>query len=911
MKVHKILIGLRKGAVAQVNKHRVMGTNGTADLVINGMSYLLTFVTSTNITTANFITEWGAALEILGISVTTDGSSVIILTAITAGTPFTSSAAITLSGDLHSNYTQTTPNQIGQVVYSEVDLYDPNNLDLSITAAISDANDLTSRKTTNTKTLKLPATPNNQLIFGQPEDFNSVTIINQTARPSVTIEADGTQIFKGYCKINSTTDIASQHITEYEMYCIGDNGDWIGLLNGKFLSQLDYSDQNHYNDVMVMDASETIVAGREYVYDLCDRGEFQGQLYNGMRTVNIINRLPAISMSSFVKRIFNGIGYKISSTFFDSDYFKSKYWMFTNDFLRHPQTFNATLPCKIRLAHYGDQTIDNIVGMYNNSVNGANNMPVEGIMSFNYPVFDYGSSWQRVHPFMYFCQATGKYTFHINTYFTSVSTYDSYAGNYGYAIFTFIKSNRYTGLTAELGSSLPIISTSNTFTGLVDYTSSFDLVFGDEVSVKVQFFGFDPSAAQIILNHDGIFECTSATGVLGMGENQWVDMNANLPDNVLQLTFIQGLKELFNLYFFTDVNSRTVYCEPRDDFYMGKTLDWSNKLDVGRDMKINFTGSNLSKVIRYKYKDDSNDKYVAEWQKQNNQFLGMADEDLTNVFAKDAIAVMENSVFSATWMDTCQRIGLGNAMIPKMWADVALPAFSTKFAPRILTYQGVKTLPSGYWWRENWKGTIDFQNANPTMRIRYDYPSFVSYDDTQVNDDNMMYCDKHYSNGLQQKYFRNAQKTLDEGRQYVAYLNITDLDMENLDFRNIIYIEIEGNGSYFILDKIDNYKSQDEISTLCWFTKIVSQKQIKALGYTTGARPSVSRPALVLSSVRATASGGLEVAGSLPLTRTADGMLQPAGGPIYMHDHLGNLVPVLFIDSAGRAQPVLMASATS
>lgn len=798
---------------------------------------------------------------------------------------------------------------------SEVDLYDPYDLDLAITLAVAEANDITTRKKSNTKTLKFPGTGNNKVIFGHPEDVNSIVNIDQQEKPKVIIEADGTEIFRGFIKVQAATSLDDK-VVEYVGVCTGTNGDWIERIGKANVNELDYSDQNHTNDITTVDGSEIVTTGREYVYDLIDRGEFSGQLWsnNSKRAVSILDRFPALSFTSIFKRIFDSIGYTISSNFYSSSFFQKLYWIFTNVELKHPDTYNADLVCTAQ-SNVAKKVIHNVA---------VSNPYTWLSMYFNKPdtfspITNPSGAFQFMNDSQYFCLGKGRYTFKATINFNATAfgyPNNTPTGDYlGYVIFTFKKVNRYKdGIAYVAGAdatsqqySRPAVNGVYNF-GVKTITKTFDLEFGDEIYLEAQYYFYKVLGNEYFEVTQYTFECLEVQGSLGMGENQYVDWAYNLPD-VLQLDFITGVKELFNLHFQADPINRVVYFEPRDDFYNGSTLDWSDKLDNSKEIKTIFTGSNLSKIMQYKYKSDANDKFVNEWEKQNKKTFGGIDVDVNNVFAKNDVEEIENSLFAATWMESCPRIGLADVQIPKMWADVSLPKRSQKFAPRVLYYSGIETLPNSGTWRMNNHGTIAWQTNNPTFGIRTNYPRFYSFDNTQVNSNNLLYNDEYYSSGLFQKYFRNAQNILDEGRQFEMYLKLTDTDISNIDFRKPIYIEKNGNGTYFILNKVDNFKSQDGVSTLCVLTKIIPTKLIAALPYKTGKPMIIYSNTFNVSAVQSgnpSVNGGAVVVGGKVIFKSSStGELIPAFDDVVVEID-GNIMPVYVVDDDGIYRKVVI-----
>lgn len=146
---------------------------------------------------------------------------------------------------------------------------------IPISYSIADINQIGVRKNATTKTLKAPATKRNQLIFGFPEDINSVEYINQNQLYTGEIESDGSLLLDGYVKFIKPIKKKS---TEYHFIIIGDNGNWTTNLDNNKLSEIDLSDQNHAYTKENIDLAENISNDRMYSYPIINRGDF-GDLY--------------------------------------------------------------------------------------------------------------------------------------------------------------------------------------------------------------------------------------------------------------------------------------------------------------------------------------------------------------------------------------------------------------------------------------------------------------------------------------------------------------------------------------------------------------------------------------------------------------------------------------------------------
>lgn len=803
----------------------------------------------------------------------------------------------------------------------EIELYQTVDKSIAITKMIASSSDLTARKKDNTKTITIPGTGKNRRLLKYAEDINSV--IDQTIeKPKFRIEADGEILFVGYCRVNTATLLGDSEWSEFEITAIGGNADWIERMSGRYLHDLDYSDQNHVRSESVINASEIVGGGREYVYDLIDRGKFSGQLdTNGRETVQLYDRYPALTNHSLFVRSFNDIGYRVESNFIEGSFFKSTYFPFVNDYMRHPSSMNELY----RMSCYSTElrkptTLPAIVQL------------TYGNTQFVAPYFNAGSNMNAITQGRYLCKGgKGKYTMTARVDYRS--TGNVYTSNVGGSVYvytanvvvTFKKINRYnsnTPVVCAFDSSyvdeLPANTNGNNWNTLrtIEFTKTFELEWGDEVFVEVEMNQYRdgvPLQSSYYITQSNQGPCDiyytelsvdKIEGVLEMGEYQDVVMNENLPDNVLQLHYIQGMKELFNLHFVTDPDARVVYIEPWEDFYSEPVEDWSDKIDLKKDRTIVFSGSDLAQIIRYKYKADAQDKFVEAYNNQNTVEYGAFDADVDNVQAKKDLEIIDNTLFAPTWMDKGTRFGCGTTMFPKMWSDVSLPAKNSKFAPRILVYKGRTNLPSGETYRQNTIGLWQYQQDNPNNTYRTVYPKFQFYNNTEANEDNLSFADNDYSYGLFNKYWRHAHAIKAEGRKMNMFVWLKDNEISNINFRSQKYVEINGNGAYFILERIENYKSQDMESTRCEFVKVLGRKKLNKLNYQ---QSWFTNPILVFGTPfipGAISYDGQKImaAGEVVMQRSVDGQFKIGNQETVYAEINGVIIPVLYTDSNNNYQ---------
>jgi hypothetical protein len=88
------------------------------------------------------------------------------------------------------------------------------------------------------------------------------------------------------------------------------------------------------------------------------------------------------------------------------------------------------------------------------------------------------------------------------------------------------------------------------------------------------------------------------------GEN--IQYNNVIPTNIKQKDFITSLVRMFNLYIEPSKDFNNVLLiEPRDDYYAsGRIKDWTQKLDISKDIEEQILAETQNRQTTFKYKDD-------------------------------------------------------------------------------------------------------------------------------------------------------------------------------------------------------------------------------------------------------------------------------------------------------------------
>ena len=228
-------------------------------------------------------------------------------------------------------------------VWQEVDLYE----DIPITVVIQEVDiiDLQGRKSPYSKQFTVPGTSKNSNIFKHYYEVNGIEF-NPLIKIQAAVQYRGTDIFNGIARLQAV--IINDQFIEYEIYIMGDVGDFISQIKDLLLADLQWDDLQHqlnYSSVTESwkaDGGETNgLFGGKILYPMINYGlkysgtstipywsfDFSGATSFTQPTHPVIPSYfkPAIRVRDLLQRIFDQTDYTINSPFFDSEYFRSIY----------------------------------------------------------------------------------------------------------------------------------------------------------------------------------------------------------------------------------------------------------------------------------------------------------------------------------------------------------------------------------------------------------------------------------------------------------------------------------------------------------------------------------------------------------------------------------------------------------
>jgi len=771
-------------------------------------------------------------------------------------------------------------------VVGDIEIFDSNSFPLALTYSNFDIRDLGSRKGSFSKSFKIPATKSNNTLL-QHLYFDGVfDTKNIKGRKNATIYVDNLPILSG--KLQVTKVLKGEQVEEYECVFFGDNMDWASDLKDNSLRDLyfrlnlahpgDPDDiveaswstewqyllpTQHWADVPDWDIDNYIGM---IVYPLCSFGEGDSPK-NGVMDSDF---LPHIYTKSVFDNIYKTIGYGVNSTFLDSDLFKG---------LVMPLQLERDKDIIDQHSGIGRRTADEeLISVYHNNSSSQDRSieqtSIQGLGSFTRNflfrgndendaaigntgltdgnIQDAGSGANVYTKFIAGDNGSYNVSGEINLEITSTTPWNTISNNsINFSISSSVFKNGvlWDEVTAD-GLSTGFIGSNNwdiphnEFP--VEQSFSFDetvtLEAGDYIYIRITVTHND--YAGVTPNDSGNYQVNVKAGSnLSVQASPTISMgdlfkpNQLLP-NKTQLDFVKGIAQLFNLQFYTDAASKTVYIEPYNHFYHPKSqaLDWSDKIDYSKGVSDEFIHE-IKKNIVFGYGES--DGMSERFNKKNDYEYGSYKEvDSNNVFL-DGTYEVKNDFFEPTFMihegDYVKNLSTA-PLIPVYWKDYSSPRLSLfhnrpdktfDVGTRILYYRNMTQTQSSS--AESSFGTttkFDYLGTNldgdPTILDKWGRAVFIDWDNftDTVNDG---FEDVNYNlsftsitdgtdtiHGLYKTYYsKMVQQLKDRPRIKTLYLNLSIMDVMNFDFRTLIYI----GGIYYRVNKISDYKPHRKGST--------------------------------------------------------------------------------------------------
>lgn len=292
----------------------------------------------------------------------------------------------------------------------------------------------------------------------------------------------------------------------------------------------------------------------------------------------------------------------------------------------------------------------------------------------------------------------------------------------------------------------------------------------------------------------------------------------SVPRNIKQIDFLSSISKMFNLYFYQDkIDPKKIYIEPRDQFYGTEYIDWSDKLDLNKEIDHHPIVDRKKRVL-LTYKEDK-DFYNDDYKSRNNEVYGQFEYDTGNEFDNSIEKI--DVIFSPTPLSFRQinNNEFDNAYVYSKIIQKEQPIpFDkiNKFDANIrILYRKTLTIPRDTKFRISsilnipgrfgnfaysvfpYAGHLD-DPYNPTIDLNFSEPKTLYY-----LADNYGYTQNNLYNNYYELFFEEVYGR--ESKLITAYFYLTSKDIFEFDYRKLIYIERMSSGSpgYFRVNKIE------------------------------------------------------------------------------------------------------------
>jgi len=606
------------------------------------------------------------------------------------------------------------------------------------------------------------------------------------------VKINGTPYLRGKFKIN---DVEGINPKKYQCTVTGDNLVWVDVFNETRLNDLSWGTHTYNRSTIEASWSATNL---DYYYPFTNYGQWQES-----NKVTVMDLRPAVYIKSIIDKSFATLGYKVESTFFDSDQFGNLVRLYTGTGFKHDDT--TLQNNKFTATKTSDQAVSFGAKAFATPLSGSIN-PIQFETTDNV-IFNVSSERFTV-------VEQGRYNFEGNLSIKAKTTAPDTM------FFQVIKNG---SLLEEIelffvngdptSSSTPGFSSVE---NLIVQTSDFDLNTGDQIRFAYRFEYGSITTAAIpdveITFRSGTFVSNQLSPQFVAGVT--IDLAEQLPDTPI-INYINGITHLFNLYWKTNVATKTVTVEPFDDwvdlngdtqtgFYKNITNanNFTFDYDTSKEPKLSFL-SDYKRELRYKYKDDRKDVFLTKVNEAENESFGSYKHTFGNRFIEGE-QLSTNPTFSFTYYIKDTSISTissraSSPLLARLWGEQKTngvpPTFDTDFEERIC-YRNYAT-QTGV--------TVRWEDSEITQ-----IPTALSYGDRATDLDLKFSGD----NGLVSTYYASQLSVIEKGLLLNAYFNLKEsnvLLLENGDLiREPLYLsdppEFKG---YWLINQISDVTPQN------------------------------------------------------------------------------------------------------
>lgn len=685
----------------------------------------------------------------------------------------------------------------GSNSYVELDLNPAEPI--KITKSVQDIEDSVSNNSSYVQPFKLPNTPANAEYFKGAFFINS-NDYDPTIKTLAYLKINGNTIMSGNIRLEDVISSPIKGSYEYEILFMGEISTFSSALGDRTLA--DFNSALLAHDISSIDIYLSWVGSLlngDVIYPLCEWGykydsnnvpinttlSYYTGTTGGMKGfTNIANKLSPYQFKPFVRLryiwdlMFSETGFEFDSNFINSMFFDQLYFINTNKFnsdevLNITGEFEGLLPQEVYTPYFYEQ------------------------LAVSTKVKDPNNCW-KLKDQIYTATRMGSH--YIAAYFKYqyVGSPNPIQPVPGYnAIGPLNIKVTVNNIQVDLFSVTNILYTSPITMSDFWYANTFNLNVGDVVRIY-----FNPA-----FNNPGLKYNIVTSGKIIVYVNDGISPLGMYSDKYKQIDLIKSINDRFKLIWEPDKNIPNKFkIEPWIDWIKGgNQLNWTDKLDESKDIKITPLFKSQPKQINYIDQEDT-DVNNYEYQKNSKKTFGQLSKDSEIDLLKDIKEV--KSIFAPTPISEIGG-GVPNFEIPHFGKDNGTKIEPIEVKPRILFYNGLiqngATNSLNLDWYFDMSGTsiplvqsnyplISGFNSipNTSSEIRLDYSSF----DINFSNDKQVWSSDIFGDGRTNDtaFNRFWKKWWDftynhYGKIMEATFKLDSNDIINLNFNDKIFIK--------------------------------------------------------------------------------------------------------------------------
>ena len=679
-------------------------------------------------------------------------------------------------------------------VKGDLELANFNDFPLAINKGIVNLDNLKQRTGTFTKSFKVPNTKTNADLLSNVDNINSRKDYRRALnRKPCIILVNNSPIEKGFLQVSKVFN--GLEVESFELVFYGNNIDWVKEASELTLKSITWDNNTQtYNEAGIDAANAADSTTYSHAYPYINRG---GNLSTNDTIVS--DYRPVFYLESVLNKCFASLGYNVNTSFFtDNAHLKKLVCDFDLKFKQDETTIENT---SIWVKSGSNFTL---------SPGDVKRLPFDTDSAS--PLKDPGNNYDT-STFEYTVPSDGTYDLF---YEIRVRTNSPFNG--GQNVYLYIVNNGQTLTSIGTGTIIEQ-QVGDAYSGTIFYPVSRSTTIAARANDKISIYietktpeSFFDVEVQGLTDRQTFLKLSKKNAI---EENDNFLLNNLLPDSIKFIDVLNDFTRMFNIYYWTDVKSKTVYFNTRDSFFKAQSdaIDWTDKIDVN-SYEVDYVSS-YKRTLNFRYKPLNRDEWLKGWQDDNKRIYGSYNNVLSDRFTEGTQKI-ELDEFSAAYAITDGNAAPVNAnandypVTLKIWneyEDTAPETRTTNYNSKIYFFQNGNQL--------NVTGENNKISKFGTTTEVIPYGIFESYNNI-TSPQNLSFTG---SDGLFSTYYSKMIKNIEEGGRLIAYFNLSSTDIENLDFRKLIYLDNEANvkGYYFIESVVDYKPVQNELTKVILF----------------------------------------------------------------------------------------------